>query len=212
MKASDQQPQDGLAATGQCGCACQCGGNADAPDSTDAKPLRKSAWQSFLARFSRSRDEAPAVGGLDADFIDRLIVKQQDKGRGLIELLQDVSEHFGYLPPEAMRYISETMNVPLTRLYSIATFYQDFKLKPQGEHRLIICTGTACHVKGAAAIVDVLCRELKIQPGDTTADGKLTLSTVNCIGLCGVGPVAIMDGEYQSNLTADKALQMVKAL
>ncbi len=179
---------------------------------TGNQPLRRSAWQTLLGRFARTQGDTAASVGLDTDFIDRLIIKQQDKGRGLIELLQDVSEHFGYLPPEAMRYIAEHMKIPLTRLYSIATFYQDFKLKPQGRHRLVICTGTACHVKGAAAIVDLLCRELNISPGETTADGKLTLSTVNCIGLCGVGPVAIMDGEYQSNLTADKALQMVKAL
>jgi len=202
MKASDHTPE------GQPdGSPCECGGRDALP------PSWREALQAFIARLSKSKTTGSTGGDtLDTQAIDTLITRQEGKGRGLIELLQDVSEHFGYLPPEALRYISEKMNVPLTRLYSIATFYQDFKLKPQGKHRLVVCAGTACHVKGAAGIVDVLCRELKIKPGETTADGKLTLSTVNCIGLCGVGPVAIMDGEYHSQLTADKALETIKAL
>ncbi|HAS83448.1 MAG TPA: NAD(P)H-dependent oxidoreductase subunit E [Verrucomicrobia bacterium] len=210
MKASDHQTEEGVAAPAQC--TCQCGGKAGAPGGCDTAQPRKNALRSFLDRFTKSKPDDAGDVGLNMSDIDWMLSRHKDKGRGLIELMQDVSEHFGYLPPDALRHISITLDVPLTRLYAIATFYQDFKLTPQGKHRLVICTGTACHVKGAAAIVDVLCRELNIKPGETTADGKLTLSTVNCIGLCGVGPVAIMDGEYQSQLTADKALQMVKAL
>ncbi len=202
MKASEHATEDQPADR-----PCGCGGREALP------PRWREALQAFIARLSkRTATDSPGGDTLDAGAIDKLITRQDGKGRGLIELLQDVSEHFGYLPPEALRYISKTMDVPLTRLYSIATFYQDFKLTPQGKHRLVVCSGTACHVKGAAGIVDVLCRELQIQPGETTADGKLTLSTVNCIGLCGVGPVAIMDGEYHSQLTADKALGTIKAL
>jgi NADH-quinone oxidoreductase subunit E len=166
-----------------------------------------------VRRLFRGKPAAPADrAGIDLTALDAMIAKHKGKGRVLIELLQEVSEHYRYLPPEALQHISTAMEVPLSRLYSLATFYQDFKLKPQGRHRLVICTGTACHVKGAAAIVDVLCRELNLKPGETTRDGKLTLATVNCIGLCGVGPVAMLDGQYHSQLTADKALELVKRI
>jgi len=172
-------------------------------------------WRNALRGIThifQPKPKATAATALNMDAVDALIEKQIHKGRGLIELMQDVSEHFNYLPPEALQHISVRMNVPLSRIYSIATFYQDFKLTPQGRNRMVICTGTACHVKGAAGIVDVLCRVLNLKPGETSADGKITLSTVNCIGLCGVGPVAILNGEYQRQLTAEKSLKLVKSL
>lgn len=186
------------------------------PGEGDGTPHVHRRWHrvrdAVLRLFHRPASKAPIATGIDMAAVDALIDKQKGKGRGLIELLQDVSEHFRYLPPEALHRISERLEVPLSSLYSIATFYQDFKLTPQGRNRLVICAGTACHVKGAAGIVDVLCRELHLKPGETSKDGNITLSTVNCIGLCGVGPVAILNGEYQSNLTAEKSLQMVKSL
>lgn len=144
--------------------------------------------------------------------IDQIINRYSGNGRGLIELLQEVSKEFGYLPRPALEYISERLEVPLSRIYSISTFYQDFKLQPSGKHKLHICSGTACHVKGSAAIVDMLCRRLNIKPGETTDDGLLTLETVNCVGLCGVGPVAVLDGEYHSDFTSEKALELVDKL
>ncbi len=208
MSPSERQPEI-PAAEGGCACTCQQAGKTAA--GTDAR--RGMSLSSALRRLFQS--QAPTVkpgAGIDFAVVDALVEKQKGKGRGLIELLQDVSEHYHYLPPEALHRISQRMDVPLSRLYAIATFYQDFKLKPQGRHRLVICTGTACHVNGSTAIVDVLCRELNLKPGETTGDGRLTLATVNCIGLCGVGPVAMLDGEYHSQLTAEKALELVKTL
>ncbi len=165
-----------------------------------------------LRRLFGAKPAASSDAGFDLAPVDAMIARQAGKPRGLIELMQEVSEHYRYLPPQALERISQRLDVPLSRLYSLATFYQDFKLKPQGQHRLVICTGTACHVKGAGTIVDVLCRELNLKPGETTADGKLTVSTVNCIGLCGVGPVATLDGKYLSELTPEKALELVRTL
>lgn len=195
------------------GCRCQCSGAVAAPAAVEGPPKGKQRF-SVLGRLfqRRSSDQQSGTDALMIDAVDELIEGHKGRQRGIIELLQDISSRFGYLPPEAMRRVSKTLHVPLSRLYALATFYHDFKLTPQGRHRLVICTGTACHVKGAAAIVDALCRELHLQPGETTADGNLTVSTVNCIGLCGVGPVATLDGEVLSLLTPDKALKIVRAL
>jgi NADH-quinone oxidoreductase subunit E len=209
MSSSELQP-DKCAPEGGGTCRCRQAGNAS--DTAPAAQSEKSFLATLRNLFRPKTAAAPTVDGIDLTAVDALVEKQKGKGRGLIELLQDVSEHYHYLPPEALQRISQLMNVPPSRLYSIATFYQDFKLKPQGKHRLVICTGTACHVKGAAAIVDVLCRELNLKPGETTQDGKITLSTVNCIGLCGVGPVATLDGKYLSELTPEKALELVKQI
>lgn len=204
MSSSDLQPET---------CATEGAGTCRCRQAKTAAAAKSHGVLSVLRGLFKSKPSAAvAATGPDLAAVDALVEKQKGKGRGLIELLQDVSEHYHYLPPEALVRISVSMNVPLSRLYAIATFYQDFKLKPQGLHRLVICTGTACHVKGAAAIVDVLCRELKLKPGETTEDGKITLSTVNCIGLCGVGPVALLDGEYLSQLTPEKALELVKTI
>ncbi len=199
------------------GCRCAAGSPPAAATEADRAAVPPRWWNRLLTLGSRLRrtpggESPPPAAEIDFSVIDRMIEKMRGKERGVIELLQDVSAHFHYLPPEALRHISKSLDMPLSRLYALATFYQDFKLEPQGRHHLVICTGTACHVKGAAAIVDVLCRELKLQPGETTTDKKLTLSTVNCIGLCGVGPVATLDGEYHGQLTPEKALELVKAL
>jgi NADH-quinone oxidoreductase subunit E len=205
MSSSELQP-DLCAPAGGGVCRCKQA-KAEASQGATGRLL-----ESLRRLFRPKAPAAPVATGLDLAAVDALIAKRKGHDRGLIELLQDVSEHYRYLPPEALSRISENMNVPLSRLYALATFYQDFKLKPQGLHRLVICTGTACHVKGASAIVEVLCRELNLKPGDTTPDGKLTLSTVNCIGLCGVGPVATLDGKYLSQLTPEKALDLVKTI
>lgn len=196
-------------------CRCQCGGAVEdpAPAAVAEEPKGNKLFEILGRLFHRrSAGNQPAPDAAMTAVVDELIAGHKGRERGVIELLQEISGRFGYLPPDAMRRISIKLHVPLSRLYALATFYHDFKMTPQGRHRLVICTGTACHVKGAAAIVDALCRELKLAPGETTPDGKLTVSTVNCIGLCGVGPVATLDGEHLSLLTPEKALKIASAL
>ncbi|MDZ7620857.1 MAG: NAD(P)H-dependent oxidoreductase subunit E, partial [Patescibacteria group bacterium] len=142
--------------------------------------------------------------------VDELIARHKAGGGGLIELLQQVSAHYQFVPREVVERISESLDVPLTQLYSLATFYQSFKLSPPGKHQVCVCTGTACYVRGAPRLLDALRDELKVEPGETTPDGEFTLATVNCLGTCAIGPVVTLDGQYHANLSPDGTKRLVR--
>jgi NADH-quinone oxidoreductase subunit E len=142
--------------------------------------------------------------------IDRIIENFSKSGGSLIGLLQDVSESMGYLPEKALERISEKLNVPLSHLYSLTTFYTSFRLEPMGKHRCSVCVGTACHVKGATGVVEAIERELNIKAGDTTKDGHFTLETVNCLGACALGPLVVIDEDYHGKLDQRKAVKLIK--
>ncbi|MCG8566394.1 MAG: NAD(P)H-dependent oxidoreductase subunit E [Desulfobacterales bacterium] len=133
--------------------------------------------------------------------IDEIMDRYPSKPEYLIGLLQDIQEQQGYISREAMASASEHTRVPLTQAYSVATFYQSFRLEPPGEHEIKVCLGTACHLKGGQDLVDGLSRDLKVAPGETTDDMMFTLSTVNCVGACAIAPVAIVDEEYHASAT-----------
>jgi len=122
----------------------------------------------------------------------------------LISILQDIQAELYYLPREALVQVSNAMGIPLSRVYSVATFFRAFSLKPRGKHLVNVCLGTACHVRGSAKVLEQLERSLDISPGDTTADAKFTLETVNCMGCCALGPVVNIDGEYFGQMNAGK--------
>src|SRR5450756_1084494 len=113
-----------------------------------------------------------------------IVARYHGERSSLIAILQDVQEAYRYLPQEALIYISQELFVPLTKVYEVATFYKAFSLTPQGEHIVKLCMGTACHVRGAAKILDQLERTLHLKPGQTSSDYKFTLETVNCVGAC----------------------------
>ncbi|MBM4094551.1 MAG: hypothetical protein FJ276_34870, partial [Planctomycetes bacterium] len=142
--------------------------------------------------------------------IDELLAKHKAGGGGLIELLQEVSACYRYVPREVVEKISGELEVPLTQLYSLATFYQSFKLSPPGKHHVCVCTGTACYVRGATRLLQTLQNELKVEPGETTPDGEFTLATVNCLGTCAIGPVVTLDGRYYANLSPDGAARLIR--
>jgi NADH:ubiquinone oxidoreductase subunit E len=144
--------------------------------------------------------------------IDDLIARHKAGGGGLIELLQEVSARYQYVPREVVEKISRELDVPLTQLYSLATFYQSFKLAPPGRHHVCVCTGTACHVRGAPRLVETLERDLKVKAGQTTADGRITVDTVNCLGTCAIGPIVTVDGRYYGNMTSDGLTKLVKKI
>lgn len=127
----------------------------------------------------------------------------------LIFLLQDVQSSHGYISPESMEQICDYTGVPLTQAYSVATFYQSFRLEPSGEHEIRVCLGTACHLKGGQRIVDELERKLGVEAGGTTEDLRYTLNTVNCVGACALAPVVVVDEEYAPNMTARKLEKML---
>lgn len=111
----------------------------------------------------------------------------------LIETLHTVQECFGYLDETALRFVAGTLGVPLSRVYGAATFYHFFTLKPKGRHTCVVCTGTACYIKGAPALLEAIAASHGIKPGETTADGELSLLTARCVGSCGLAPAVVLD-------------------
>ena len=140
----------------------------------------------------------------------REIVKKHGGDKStLIAVLQDIQEAFNYLPKQALKTAAKAMDIPLARVYEVATFYTAFSLKPRGEHVVKICMGTACHVRGASAIQDKMERTLGIKPGETTADGKFSLETVNCVGACALGPVVVINTDYHGQVTMAKVDKII---
>ncbi|MDD5342910.1 MAG: NADH-quinone oxidoreductase subunit NuoE [Smithella sp.] len=135
----------------------------------------------------------------------RQIVKKHGGDKSaMVAVLQDIQEAFNYLPKEALKTAAKAMNVPFSRVYEAATFYTAFSLKQRGKNIVKICVGTACHVRGAAALQDKFERTLGIKPGETTKDKNFTLETVNCVGACALGPVVVINTDYHGQVTMKK--------
>ena len=139
-----------------------------------------------------------------------IIEKHSEERGALLNLLLEVQEKYRYLPKDALSEISSTMDIPLSRLYSIASFFKDFSLTPRGKHTISICTGTACQVWGAQRLVEQVGEELNVKPGETTEDLQFTLDTVNCPGCCGLAPVVIVNKEIYGKVTRNKLLSLIK--
>lgn len=133
----------------------------------------------------------------------------EDKGR-LIAVLEEIQAEYGYLTEESLRIVSNEMGRPLVDVYSVATFYRSFSLKPRGKHLIYACLGTACHVRGAPRVVEEFERQLGIKSGRTTEDMEFTLETVNCLGACALGPVVVIDGNYFSKVRKSKVSQLLE--
>lgn len=117
----------------------------------------------------------------------------------LIQILLDLQSGFGWLPEEALLEVSKQLRVPVTRVYQVASFYKAFSFAPKGRHSVTVCVGTACQVRGAPRLLDRVGDQLKLEPGETSGDMRFSLSTVNCLGCCALGPVMVVDGKYHSN-------------
>lgn len=128
---------------------------------------------------------------------------QNDRGQ-LVAILQEIQSEHNYLKKDALEELSQIMDIPVSQIYSVATFFKAFSLKPRGRHLINVCTGTACHVRGATKILEKMERDLKIDRGGTTPDLKFTLETVNCVGACALGPMVIVDGDYSGQMKTDK--------
>ncbi|ADK84156.1 NADH-quinone oxidoreductase, E subunit [Desulfarculus baarsii DSM 2075] len=136
--------------------------------------------------------------------LDELIDRYPAKPEYLIFLLQDIQAAYGYISPEAMDRVCDHAGVPKSRAYSVATFYQSFSLKPKGEHKIRVCMGTACHLKGAQRLADAVERKLGIKPDETSPDLKFSLEAVHCLGACAMAPVVVVDDEYHAGATPGK--------
>ncbi|MFV0393433.1 MAG: NADH-quinone oxidoreductase subunit NuoE [Coprobacillaceae bacterium] len=136
--------------------------------------------------------------------------KYADKPGSLITILNDVQEYFGFLPIQVQEIIARETGISLTEIYGVATFYSRFSLTPTGKHKVSVCLGTACYVKGAQSLVDGFERQLGVKVGETTEDGEYTLEATRCIGACGLAPVLTVDGEVYGNVTTDDISKIMK--
>ena len=128
----------------------------------------------------------------------------------LIPCLQEIQNHYGYLPKPVLEWVSEETGIPTSRMYGVITFYSQFYLEPKGRHTIRCCEGTACHVKGAKRIAEGISDELGIPEGVTTKDMKFTFETVQCLGTCFLAPVVMIDGDYYGEVTKDKLAKIIK--
>ena len=135
---------------------------------------------------------------------------QRDEGF-LVSILQDVQVEYNYLPRDVLLEVSRGLETPLSQVYSVATFFKAFSLKPRGRHSINVCLGTACHVRGAVRILERIEQELGISRGETTKDLKYTLETVNCVGACALGPMVIVGKEYAGQMKTDKVKPLLES-
>ncbi|MCP4150832.1 MAG: NAD(P)H-dependent oxidoreductase subunit E [bacterium] len=135
---------------------------------------------------------------------EEILTKHQFKGSKIIQILTEVQELYNYLPKENMEYVSKRIKMPLSKIYSIATFYAAFSLNPRGEHLITVCMGTACFVKGVSNVLNRIEDRLGIEAGSTTEDQKFTLETVNCLGACALAPIVVVDGDYHGQTSVQK--------
>lgn len=136
--------------------------------------------------------------------------KAGNEGHALIETLHKVQDTFGYLDEASMRFVAQSLGLPLSKVYGVATFYHLFTLKPKGTHTCVICTGTACYIRGAKDLVDRVREQYKVRLGETTADGQLSALGARCLGACGLAPAVVVDGQVLGNISPDDLEQTIE--
>lgn len=147
---------------------------------------------------------------MELDVVDVVVEEYEQEPWALISILQDIQDKVGYLPPDVLKRVAEKMDIPLTQIYGVATFYESLNLTPQGRHTVTLCMGTACHVRGADKILAEISGLLGIQPGETTENGEFTLRVANCLGACAIGPVMVIDGKYHGKMSASRARNLLE--
>ncbi|MFN8632654.1 MAG: bidirectional hydrogenase complex protein HoxE [Chloroflexota bacterium] len=130
----------------------------------------------------------------------------------LIEALHSAQQSFGYLDEPTLRYVAASLHVPPSRVYGVATFYHFFSMKPQGEHTCVVCTGTACYIKGSGQMLSALGETFGVKPGETTEDGQLSVMIARCLGACSLAPAAVFDGEVVGKLTPETIVQRARSM
>jgi NADH-quinone oxidoreductase subunit E len=148
--------------------------------------------------------------GVDFKKVDTIVDEYGCNRDSLISILQDVQSEYRYLPEDVLRQVARRLELPLIQVYGVATFFKAFSLKPRGEHMVRVCLGTACHVRGAPAVLDEVKRRLGVEPGETTKDMQFTLETVNCLGACALGPLLVMDDKYQGQMSPGKIRKVLR--
>ena len=144
--------------------------------------------------------------------INLILEGRRSQPHQLIEVLQDVQDHYGYVSEESMKTISIELGVPLMEVFSVASFYKAFALKPRGKNILTICTGTACHVRGSKMVLNQAISQLGIEPSEMSKDGLFTIEHVNCLGACALGPVVTENGNSHHHMSPGKLRKLIKSL
>ncbi len=137
------------------------------------------------------------------DELKPIIEKYRDRRGALVPVLHEAQQKLGYLPHRAQEFVSEHMNIPLSEIYGVVTFYSFFSTTPKGDHTIGVCTGTACYVKGADALLDTIYEHLDIELGETSSDQRFTLTQTRCVAACSLAPVLMIDENVYGNLTAE---------
>lgn len=147
---------------------------------------------------------------VDLQPTEEILARYPGDARHLVSVLQDIQILYRYLPREAIERVSGALEVPIAKVYSVATFYKAFSLTPRGEKILRVCTGTACHIRGAPLLLTELQKRLQINPGETTEDLKFSLEAVNCVGACALAPVVVVNDTAHGNLSVTKVRRLIK--
>jgi NADH-quinone oxidoreductase subunit E len=147
---------------------------------------------------------------VDLQTICEIIEKHGYQRASLIAILQDIQAKMSYLPRKALMQVAKSLDVPLTSIYEVATFYKAFSLEPRGRHSIQVCMGTACHVRGSARVVDYLENRLEVKSGGTTEDLAFSLESVNCLGACALGPMMVIDKKYYGKTNTNKIESILK--
>jgi NADH-quinone oxidoreductase subunit E len=146
----------------------------------------------------------------DFSNLDSIFDRYPKEQESLIAILQDIQKEYQYLPCEALEATANQLNVPLSKVFSVSTFYNAFSLNPKGEKIIRVCCGTACHIRGAKMIQEQLEKLLEIKAGETTSDMKFSLEVVACVGACAMAPVVIVNEKYKSNVKVSQAKSLIK--
>ncbi len=149
---------------------------------------------------------------MDLNPVDTIIDRYHEKRTSLISILHDIQDRYHHLPQEALRKVASRLEMDLTDLYGVATFYKSFTLTPKGKHSVTLCMGTACHVRGGPKILREMKKMLNIEPGQTTRDNQFSLDVVNCLGVCAIGPVMLVDGKFYGEMNWTKARRVIDKL
>ncbi|MHC1705313.1 MAG: NADH-quinone oxidoreductase subunit NuoE [Tenuifilaceae bacterium] len=145
--------------------------------------------------------------------IEILLEKYSHSRRdSLIPILQDIQEEVGYLSEEAIVLVGRHLEMPTSKIYGLATFYNQFRFEPKGNYHIQICHGSACHILGAVPIIEIIEKKLKIKAGQTSRNGKFSIEVVPCIGACAQAPIIVINGEYHSNLTLERLKEILREL
>ena len=149
---------------------------------------------------------------MDFKAVDLVIDKHQEKRTALITILHEIQDKYNHLPEEALRKVASRLRMDLNDLYGVATFYKSFSLTAKGKHSVTLCLGTACHVRGGPRILKEVKKFLNIEPGQTTGDKRFSLNVVNCLGVCAIGPVMLVDGKFYGEMNPVKAKRIIEKL